>query len=152
MESDEQPRSVCAGPLPQDSPPQKVSVSKSGAPAAGPSCCTREETCRTLATVARSACCPLPTRAILNRISRMLNEGQPCEQQNFGDNQCGFVAGCCTVDAIHAACLLIEKHREKQRPAQCISPIAYLDLEKPFDRVPRAVIMPCVNMEFLKSS
>uniref|UniRef100_A0A8L8KT92 Reverse transcriptase domain-containing protein n=1 Tax=Heligmosomoides polygyrus TaxID=6339 RepID=A0A8L8KT92_HELPZ len=51
-------------------------------------------------------------------------------------NQCGFVAGCGTVDAIQAARLLIEKHREKQRLVH----IAFLDLEKAFDRVPREVI------------
>ncbi|VDP46451.1 unnamed protein product [Heligmosomoides polygyrus] len=31
-------------------------------------------------------------------------------------NQCGFVSGCGTVDAIHAVRLLLEKHREKQKP------------------------------------
>ncbi|WKY08003.1 hypothetical protein Q1695_007473 [Nippostrongylus brasiliensis] len=35
-------------------------------------------------------------------------------------NQCDFVANCSTTDAIHAARLLIEKHREKQRPASCL--------------------------------
>ncbi|XGW23906.1 hypothetical protein V3C99_005819, partial [Haemonchus contortus] len=51
-------------------------------------------------------------------------------------NQCGFVAGCSTIDAIHAARLLLEKHREKRRPVH----LAFLDLEKAFDRVPRDVI------------
>ncbi|VDO84527.1 unnamed protein product [Heligmosomoides polygyrus] len=40
----------------------------------------------------------------------------------FSDNQCGFVAGFGTIDAIHAACLLVEKHREKQK--RCISPFS----------------------------
>ncbi|VDP05282.1 unnamed protein product [Heligmosomoides polygyrus] len=39
------------------------------------------------------------------------------------DNQCEFVSGCGTTDAIHAARLLVEKHREKQRPVH----IAFLD-------------------------
>uniref|UniRef100_A0A183FTW5 Reverse transcriptase domain-containing protein n=1 Tax=Heligmosomoides polygyrus TaxID=6339 RepID=A0A183FTW5_HELPZ len=43
---------------------------------------------------------------------------------------------CGTVDAIHAVRLLLEKHREKQKPVH----FAYLDLEKAFDRVPRDVI------------
>ncbi|VDO22667.1 unnamed protein product [Heligmosomoides polygyrus] len=47
---------------------------------------------------------------------------------NWRNNQCGFVAGCGTVDAIR---LLTEKHREKQKPV----PIVFLDLEKAFDRV-----------------
>ncbi|VDP20059.1 unnamed protein product [Heligmosomoides polygyrus] len=51
-------------------------------------------------------------------------------------NQCGFVSGCGTVDAIHAVRLLLEKHREKQKPVH----FAFLDLEKAFDRVPREVI------------
>uniref|UniRef100_A0A7I4Z3N8 Reverse transcriptase domain-containing protein n=1 Tax=Haemonchus contortus TaxID=6289 RepID=A0A7I4Z3N8_HAECO len=52
------------------------------------------------------------------------------------NNQCGFVAGCSTIDAIHAARLLLEKHREKRRPVH----LAFLDLEKAFERVPRDVI------------
>ncbi|VDO75281.1 unnamed protein product [Heligmosomoides polygyrus] len=54
----------------------------------------------------------------------------------LSDNQCGFVSGCGTIDAIHAARLLVEKHREKQKPVH----IASLDLKKAFDRVPREVI------------
>ncbi|VDP07973.1 unnamed protein product [Heligmosomoides polygyrus] len=34
----------------------------------------------------------------------------------LSDNQCGFVPGCGTIDAIHAARLLVEKHREKEKP------------------------------------
>ncbi|XGW01098.1 hypothetical protein V3C99_013785 [Haemonchus contortus] len=51
-------------------------------------------------------------------------------------NQCGFVAGCSTIDAIQATRLLLEKHREKRRPIY----LAFLDLEKAIDRVPRDVI------------
>ncbi|EYC04267.1 hypothetical protein Y032_0089g2316 [Ancylostoma ceylanicum] len=51
-------------------------------------------------------------------------------------NHCGFVANCGTTDAIHAARLLIEKHREKQKPLH----LAFLDLEKAFDRVPHEAI------------
>ncbi|VDP40828.1 unnamed protein product [Heligmosomoides polygyrus] len=54
----------------------------------------------------------------------------------LSSNQCGFVTGCGTIDAIHAARLLVEKHREKQRPVY----LAFLDLEKAFDGVPREVI------------
>ncbi|VDP01047.1 unnamed protein product [Heligmosomoides polygyrus] len=53
----------------------------------------------------------------------------------LSSNQCGFVAGCCIVNAIHAS-LLIEKHREKQKPVHNV----FLDLEKAFHRVPREVI------------
>ncbi|EYC26582.1 hypothetical protein Y032_0010g846 [Ancylostoma ceylanicum] len=51
-------------------------------------------------------------------------------------NQCGFVANYGTTDAIHVARLLIEKHREKQKPLH----LAFLDLEKAFDRVPHEAI------------
>ncbi|VDP07609.1 unnamed protein product [Heligmosomoides polygyrus] len=48
----------------------------------------------------------------------------------------GFVSGCGTIDAIHVARLLLEKHCEKQKPVH----VAFLDMEKAFDRVPREVI------------
>ncbi|EYC33056.1 hypothetical protein Y032_0002g578 [Ancylostoma ceylanicum] len=51
-------------------------------------------------------------------------------------NQYGFVAKRSTTDAIHAVRLLIEKHREKQKALH----IAFLDLEKAFDRVPHELI------------
>lgn len=51
-------------------------------------------------------------------------------------NQCGFVKGCGTTDAVHAVRLLMEKHREKKQPLH----LAFLDLEKAFDRVPHALI------------
>ncbi|VDO72580.1 unnamed protein product [Heligmosomoides polygyrus] len=54
----------------------------------------------------------------------------------LSDNQCGFVAGCGTIAAIHAARLLVGKLLEKQEPVH----IAFLDLEKAFDRVPRELI------------
>ncbi|VDO19327.1 unnamed protein product [Heligmosomoides polygyrus] len=66
-------------------------------------------------------------RAILDRRIR--------EIVKLSDNQCGFVTGCGTIDAIHAARLLVEKHREKQKSVH----IAFLDLEKAFDCVPHEV-------------
>ncbi|VDO21897.1 unnamed protein product [Heligmosomoides polygyrus] len=51
-------------------------------------------------------------------------------------NEYFFVAGCGTIDAIHAVRLLVERHREKQKPLH----LAFLDLEKAFDRVPHEVI------------
>uniref|UniRef100_A0A8L8KRI3 C-type lectin domain-containing protein n=1 Tax=Heligmosomoides polygyrus TaxID=6339 RepID=A0A8L8KRI3_HELPZ len=64
-------------------------------------------------------------------------------------NQCGFVAGCGTVDSIYGAQILIEKHREKQEPVQ----IAFLNLEKEFDRIPREVIWnPTTNISQMHSA
>ena len=51
-------------------------------------------------------------------------------------NQCGFVKGTSTSDAIFATRMLIERHREKRKPLH----IAFLDLEKAFDRVPHDLI------------
>ncbi|KAK6764634.1 hypothetical protein RB195_024815 [Necator americanus] len=51
-------------------------------------------------------------------------------------NQCSFVKDCSTIDAIHAVRILLEKHREKNRSAH----LAFLDLEKAFDRVPHELL------------
>ncbi|ETN78570.1 hypothetical protein NECAME_10267 [Necator americanus] len=51
-------------------------------------------------------------------------------------NQCGFVKDCSTIDAIHAVRILLEKHREKS----CSVYLAFLDLEKAFDRVPHELL------------
>ncbi|EYC44370.1 hypothetical protein Y032_0463g1909 [Ancylostoma ceylanicum] len=61
----------------------------------------------------------------------------------LSSNQCGFVPGCGTTDAIHAARLLIEKHREKKKPLH----LAFLDLEKAFDRVPHEVIWYALRLQ-----
>jgi hypothetical protein len=55
---------------------------------------------------------------------------------DISPNQCGFVKNCGTTDAIHAARLLMERHREKRKPIH----MAFLDLEKAFDRVPHDLI------------
>ena len=51
-------------------------------------------------------------------------------------NQCGFVKGKSTTDAIHAARLVMERHHEKRKTVH----LAFLDLEKAFDRVPHSLI------------
>ena len=51
-------------------------------------------------------------------------------------NQCGFVKGVGTTDAIHSARIVMEKYREKQKELHA----AFLDLEKAFDIVPHEVI------------
>lgn len=51
-------------------------------------------------------------------------------------NQCGFIRSCGTTDVIHAAWLLLEKYREKNRSLH----MAFVDLETAFNRVPHKFI------------
>ncbi|VDO81680.1 unnamed protein product [Heligmosomoides polygyrus] len=67
------------------------------------------------------------------KIFERIVDGRIRDIEQLSSNQCGFMAGCGTVDAIHAARLLIEKRREKQRRVH----IAFLDLE---NALPREVI------------
>ncbi|XDV17916.1 hypothetical protein PO909_023707 [Leuciscus waleckii] len=55
---------------------------------------------------------------------------------SISPNQCGFVRGSGTTDAIHGVRLLLERHREKNQQVH----MAFLDLEKAFDRMPRDLI------------
>jgi hypothetical protein len=55
---------------------------------------------------------------------------------NITTNECDFVKRCETTDAIHAARLLLEKHRERNKPLH----ISFLDLETVFDRIPHELI------------
>ncbi|VDP08154.1 unnamed protein product [Heligmosomoides polygyrus] len=73
---------------------------------------------------------------LLSHSFERILDGRIREIVKLSDNQCGFVSGCGTIDAIHAARLLVEKHRERRKPVH----IAFLDLEKAFDRVPRELI------------
>uniref|UniRef100_A0A7I4XRF4 Reverse transcriptase domain-containing protein n=1 Tax=Haemonchus contortus TaxID=6289 RepID=A0A7I4XRF4_HAECO len=64
------------------------------------------------------------TRVILNRIGRILDEGQPCEQA-------GFRRGFSTIDHIHTLTRLIEVSQEYKMPL-CLT---FIDLKKAFDTV-----------------
>ena len=55
---------------------------------------------------------------------------------NVSPQQCGFVRGKSTTDAIHTTRQLIEKYTEKNAKLH----LAFLDLEKAFDRTPHAAI------------
>ncbi|VDP20605.1 unnamed protein product [Heligmosomoides polygyrus] len=65
------------------------------------------------------------------KISERIHDSRLREIVTLSDNQCSFVAGCGTIDAMHAALLLVEKHHEKQKPVH----ITFLDLDNAFDRV-----------------
>nr|CDJ87941.1 RNA-directed DNA polymerase (reverse transcriptase) domain containing protein [Haemonchus contortus] len=60
------------------------------------------------------------TRVILNRIGKILDEGQPCERA-------GFRRGFSTIDYIHTLTKLVEVSREYK--------MSLIDLKKAFDTV-----------------
>uniref|UniRef100_A0A7I5E504 Reverse transcriptase domain-containing protein n=1 Tax=Haemonchus contortus TaxID=6289 RepID=A0A7I5E504_HAECO len=74
------------------------------------------------------------TRVILNRIGRILDEGQPCEQA-------GFRKGCSTIDHIHTLTRLIEVSREYKMPL-CLT---FIDLKKAFDTVETEAVIEALS-------
>ncbi|KAK6765814.1 hypothetical protein RB195_025622 [Necator americanus] len=74
------------------------------------------------------------TRVILNRIEKVLDEGQPCEQA-------GFRKGFSTIDHIHTVSKLIEVLREYKMP---LCP-TIIDLKKAFDSVETEVVVEALD-------
>uniref|UniRef100_A0A7I4YIY3 Reverse transcriptase domain-containing protein n=1 Tax=Haemonchus contortus TaxID=6289 RepID=A0A7I4YIY3_HAECO len=74
------------------------------------------------------------TRVILNRIGRILDEGQPCEQA-------GFRKGFSTIDHIHTLTRLIEVSREYKMPL-CLT---FIDLKKAFDTVETEAVIEALG-------
>ncbi|KAK6743191.1 hypothetical protein RB195_010447 [Necator americanus] len=74
------------------------------------------------------------TRAILNRIEKVLDEGQPCEQA-------GFRKGFSTIDHIHTVSKLIEVSREYKMPL-CLT---FIDLKKAFDSVETEAVVEALD-------
>uniref|UniRef100_A0A7I4YAI8 Reverse transcriptase domain-containing protein n=1 Tax=Haemonchus contortus TaxID=6289 RepID=A0A7I4YAI8_HAECO len=74
------------------------------------------------------------TRVILNRIGRILDEGQPCEQA-------GFRRGFSTIDHIHTLTRLSEVSREYKMPL-CLT---FIDLKKAFDTVETEAVIEALG-------
>ena len=69
-------------------------------------------------------------------------EGLIRQRVEIDEMQCGFMSGHGTTDAIFIVCQLQEKHLAANKPLY----MAFVDLEKAFDRVPRDVIWwACAN-------
>nr|CDJ93847.1 Endonuclease exonuclease phosphatase and RNA-directed DNA polymerase (reverse transcriptase) domain containing protein [Haemonchus contortus] len=74
------------------------------------------------------------TRGILNRIGRILDEGQPCEQA-------GFRRGFSTIEHIHTLTRLIEVSREYKMPL-CLT---FTDLKKACDTVETEAVIKALG-------
>lgn len=64
------------------------------------------------------------------------------------ENQCGFVRGKSTTDAIHTICILMEKYRVLKKDLHMV----FIDLEKAFDRVPRSLIWHSLRSQYVPES
>ncbi|KAK6764947.1 hypothetical protein RB195_025040 [Necator americanus] len=76
------------------------------------------------------------TRVILNRIEKVLDEGQPCEQA-------GIRKGFSTIDNIHTVLKLIEVSRE-YKMLLCLT---IIDLKKAFDSVVTEAVVEALNKQ-----
>ncbi|KAK6727479.1 hypothetical protein RB195_005267 [Necator americanus] len=74
------------------------------------------------------------TKVILNRIEKVLDEGQPCEQA-------GFRKGFSTIDHIHTVSKLIEVSREYKMPL-CLT---FIDLKKAFDSLETEAVVEALD-------
>ncbi|KAK6749007.1 hypothetical protein RB195_001551 [Necator americanus] len=74
------------------------------------------------------------TRVILNRIEKVLDEGQPCEQAEFRK-------GFSTIDHIHTVSKLIEVSREYKMPL-CLT---FTDLKKAFYSVETEAVVEALD-------
>ena len=62
-------------------------------------------------------------------------------ETEVADNQFGFIKGRQTSDAIFALKQVMEKYREKEKGLY----VAFIDIEKAYDRVPRPEVWRCMR-------
>lgn len=70
------------------------------------------------------------------KIFERILDARLCSIMERTPNQCGFVNECRTMDAIHAARMLLKCHREKNKPVH----LAFLDPEKAFNHMPHNLL------------
>ena len=76
------------------------------------------------------------------KVLERVMEGLVRQRVEIDEMQCGLMSGRGTTDAIFIVCQLQEKHLAANKPLY----MAFVDLEKAFDRVPRDVIWwQCAN-------
>lgn len=73
-------------------------------------------------------------RVISKRLSEMVH---------ITENQCGFVSGKSTIDAIQSVRIIVEKFRSQKLDLH----MAFIDLEKAFDRVPRELLYHSLRLK-----
>ena len=75
------------------------------------------------------------------KVFERILDGRLRKQVFIGRQQLGFMKGLGTVDGIFSLRQMMEKYREKQKTLH----MAFIDLEKAYDRVPRQEIWRCLR-------
>ena len=75
------------------------------------------------------------------KVFERIMDGRLRQQVFIGRQQLGFMKGFGTMDGIFSLRQIMEKYREKQKPLH----MAFIDLEKAYDRVPRQEIWRCLR-------